>query len=717
MTDFRAPGHPEQPDPFPAVLHDLLDGRLDADAADGLRARIAADPVLSEAWEELRRIQGWVRAHGPQGAALEPPPALRRGLDARLAALRAGDSETTASQLSHPQPSHPQPNDPRPNDPQPSHPQPNDPQPTDPRPMPAEGGRPGRLLRTLTLAYAAAALLVVGFSLVYITSLDPTAHVPGEGGAPQGDLATIEQADLDVDDAAPAERAERDGLAADAPGGEDDGEATAGLASKNGAQDERQAEARRARAKDAEAPRDAATPFSKAAESEKRPDESRPRASGTPVKRVADDLKKAREGAAESESGGRVSGPYGAPGGATPVKLRKPSDKPAPATGRTAEAPAPGPTPTTPSHPTRPASAPAPAKAPSESKAPPASKAPPSSPTTEAPRTPKVPTLADKPGEPTPSAPAPSPADAPAGGSMPPWGFKTGPLARAGRQLANGDTVYVLETDDPVKARVALLALLDQAAAGAADAPAKKKARGAPAESPPAPAREPGLGGGGGVQAGSPVRADRFYRVDAPALVRLGARVQGAVVDPLVVHSALSRERTATLAALLELRAAQGAWSAPGSGSGQGSSSGEGAAIGRGGGAGGGAASGARKRGAVPKEEASGRSSRKQPPPPARANPDRDSPKSGAPKPAAPKSDAAEPDAPAASGFAQERKGGSTGGGTQPVAGKRPTTGKAREKKTGSAKPASASDAKAPQASGAAGKPSGRVRILIIQRR
>ncbi|MDA1196152.1 MAG: hypothetical protein O2894_13355, partial [Planctomycetota bacterium] len=60
-------------EPFPSELHDLLDGRLDDEAAAGVRARIAADPVLAESWEELLRVQQWIRADGPQGAEQAPP--------------------------------------------------------------------------------------------------------------------------------------------------------------------------------------------------------------------------------------------------------------------------------------------------------------------------------------------------------------------------------------------------------------------------------------------------------------------------------------------------------------------------------------------------------------------------------------------------------------------------------------------------------------------
>ena len=138
MTDRMPPS-------LPPELHDLLDGRLDPDAADAVRARIASDPAWAEAWAELQHIQGWVRAHG---AEHEPPAALRDGIRRRIAALDGGDApaeaatdDTTASVAAAAEPA-------------------------------ARAQRPSRFMRILTLSYASAALLVVGFTVAYVFMLD-----------------------------------------------------------------------------------------------------------------------------------------------------------------------------------------------------------------------------------------------------------------------------------------------------------------------------------------------------------------------------------------------------------------------------------------------------------------------------------------------------------------------------------------------------------------
>lgn len=165
---------------MPEALHDLLDGRLDDEAAAAVRARIARDPVWAEAWDELQRIQAWVRDHG---ADEQPPVALRESIRRRTTAASDGHEDAPPHPVDAPLP---------------------------PRP----DARPNRFLRILTLSYASAALLVVGFTVAYVFMLGD----PPPAGTLQEE--TLEQADLPPADRAHADRPHPDRARGDRAQGE-----------------------------------------------------------------------------------------------------------------------------------------------------------------------------------------------------------------------------------------------------------------------------------------------------------------------------------------------------------------------------------------------------------------------------------------------------------------------------------------------------------------
>jgi hypothetical protein len=100
------------------LLQELLDGRLEADEAQALRARIEREPALAEAWRDLRALQGWVREYM---ADAEPPADL-------AAAVRARAESSAEAPPAWPPPR-------------------------------------GRLRRAITVAYALAALVVAGLTV------------------------------------------------------------------------------------------------------------------------------------------------------------------------------------------------------------------------------------------------------------------------------------------------------------------------------------------------------------------------------------------------------------------------------------------------------------------------------------------------------------------------------------------------------------------------
>lgn len=120
------------PDDF-ALVNDLFDGRLDDAEAEQVRVRIASEPGLQELWDDLRRVQTGVREHGPQGADLEPPADFPERVRDRIAAEEARTALATPA--------------------------------TSPATRIDAPRRPGRMLRLMTVATAAAAVLVIGISV------------------------------------------------------------------------------------------------------------------------------------------------------------------------------------------------------------------------------------------------------------------------------------------------------------------------------------------------------------------------------------------------------------------------------------------------------------------------------------------------------------------------------------------------------------------------
>ncbi len=178
---------PQGASAFSTELQDLLDGRLDDDAAAALRARIEREPALREEWGELRGIQRFVRGYGPQGAELEPPADFLAGVQARVAALKT--REAIANERLD-----------------------------DPRRAPGNASRAGtpaprrsgRMLRMLTVTYAAVALLVVGFTVRYVVDTPAPAGDATSGGGASTTAAVkppkagdISADDISADDLAP----------------------------------------------------------------------------------------------------------------------------------------------------------------------------------------------------------------------------------------------------------------------------------------------------------------------------------------------------------------------------------------------------------------------------------------------------------------------------------------------------------------------------------
>lgn len=134
-----------------ALVNDLFDGRLDADQAARARARIEADPALSEMWDDLLRVRDCVREHGPEEAALEPPADFLERVRTAIAA------EEARAALAAPAAASP--------------------------PSPGPRRRPGRASRLVTLAYAAAAVVVLGLGLTVALRRDqpaPAVHESAE---------------------------------------------------------------------------------------------------------------------------------------------------------------------------------------------------------------------------------------------------------------------------------------------------------------------------------------------------------------------------------------------------------------------------------------------------------------------------------------------------------------------------------------------------------
>jgi hypothetical protein len=147
-----------EPGDVPESVHDLFDGRLGPAEADAERRRVASDPALKEAHDDLVRVREFVRAHVPAGAKVEPPPGFGDRLRARL---RTEGAAATRLRRGWP--------------------------------------------RTLALAYAAAALTVVGATVAWVMRGEPV-----ERG-----LATSRESVLRP--ATPAESARLRAAAADAP--------------------------------------------------------------------------------------------------------------------------------------------------------------------------------------------------------------------------------------------------------------------------------------------------------------------------------------------------------------------------------------------------------------------------------------------------------------------------------------------------------------------
>ena len=76
-----------------ALLHDLLDDRLDAASTAAVRARLEAEPELRESWEELGRIRDLVR--GP--AVHRAPPDFLTQVRTRIARTAEADGLPAAS--------------------------------------------------------------------------------------------------------------------------------------------------------------------------------------------------------------------------------------------------------------------------------------------------------------------------------------------------------------------------------------------------------------------------------------------------------------------------------------------------------------------------------------------------------------------------------------------------------------------------------------------
>lgn len=445
-------------DPIPHELHDLLDGRLDDEAAAAARTRIAEDAAWGEAWAELQRIQGWVRDHG---ADREPPPALRDAIRARIAVLAAKGPDGAEAD--------------------PASMRATDDAAATPAGAPS-ARRPTRLLRILTVSYAAAALLVVGFTIGYVVMVDP----PAVGT--EGDL-TVETAD--------------------------------GIQPHGSVKDA-----------------------------------------------VADAREQAKrlEGAAEAEGAGRAEeyaerragqprAGFGGPGDGVPPGMRPPSDEPAPP----------------------PASTP---PALTEKKARQASDEDEGQELGQPKRKARTGAAFAQAGELARDGERrrdgePEQDDKAKQGDA--WGNARDTLGRLASRMEAGDTVYVIETDDPVATRKRLETTLDALLATAdaprddVDAPSEDAgeplglgggARGRDPAAPGSPAPPAGAGAPtpqparGGSTTPAPdrdeQRIERFYRLEPAAVAGLRARLADREARPLVVHGEIERPVRADLLTRLE---------------------------------------------------------------------------------------------------------------------------------------------------------------------
>ncbi|MDJ0976447.1 MAG: hypothetical protein QNJ98_18455 [Planctomycetota bacterium] len=111
------------------LLNDLLDGRLSDAEAEAVRARLTAEPELQELYEQLESVSQAVRAWDP-AAALDAPSALADGVRDRIRAEGPAAAAPSAP----------------------------------PR---------GRMLRMMSYAYAAAAVVVLGVTLAVTLGDDP----------------------------------------------------------------------------------------------------------------------------------------------------------------------------------------------------------------------------------------------------------------------------------------------------------------------------------------------------------------------------------------------------------------------------------------------------------------------------------------------------------------------------------------------------------------
>lgn len=146
-----------------ALLNDLLDGRLAPVEAEALRARLDAEPALRELYAQLQAVGRAVRAWDP-ASALDAPRALREGVHDRVRGGGAG--ATPVADVAD----------------------------VVPRPR-------GRMLRMMTYAYAAAAVVVLGVTLaVTLGQREPP--------PPAHDLAD-EQAPAPAERPEPARRIEK----------------------------------------------------------------------------------------------------------------------------------------------------------------------------------------------------------------------------------------------------------------------------------------------------------------------------------------------------------------------------------------------------------------------------------------------------------------------------------------------------------------------------
>ncbi|MDF1702335.1 MAG: hypothetical protein P1V36_14385, partial [Planctomycetota bacterium] len=496
-------------DPMPHELHDLLDGRLDDDAAAAVRARIAADATWREAWDELQRIQGWVRAHGPRGVEMEPPPTLRAGIQARIADLQAADDQAPGAVAG------------------------NDPtagaetaaviaassafaeDAGTPRTPRAPGGRPTRLLRILTVCYASAALLVVGFTVAYITVL-------GNPDAPAGgqDPASIETAD-GLDAAELAKRRQLDPLAKDDAGALAEAGALREQLERDGVQRDRRAADRGNEPHGGLVAEGVGGPVTRARDSRAASPAKSPAVQPPalePQGKLDDGLDDGLAvGQGSSGATGRASPPaplrtgggFRGPGDGMQPGARTPSDSPAPASAPEADG----------------------------SPQPRASSG-------------RLGQAGEKKTRPS----APGRGRGAKRKEAGTWAEPDDRLGRLASRLTAGDIVYVIETDQPAAARAELLAVMNRLAtpdgldaldgkdAGRRDAEDKvserrpgKRAAEEDEDAGPRPAAQPGNGiglGGGSApprvpapKLGSGAIALQLYRLEAPAVANLRARL------------------------------------------------------------------------------------------------------------------------------------------------------------------------------------------------